>query len=123
MTKKEKVYVAFVKSGGTDVMKIATENKITRQGVYALVESVRKGLPNARKVCYLNLQQECLWETKYKPWYAMIPTKSMRNPHVQMELKLMLNEMQKDKFSTAEIARRLKKDHSTIRNTLKKKVK
>lgn len=122
MSKNIDITKDFIRSGGKDVPEIASKHNVSRQAVYQAVGRVRQGNKAKQTICEMNVKFECLWQNKYKAWFECIPLSELRtNEFVKEEFQRLIKAMKKDKFPTAEIARRVGKDHATIRHHLKTK--
>lgn len=113
------IYREYVKIGGFDVLGIAKRHNCSRQYVLMAVDKARKGSDAKFKTCQLDLRMECLWQAKYYPRHVALSNMSQSNA-VSEEQRMMYHDMKKDGFTTADISRRCKKDHATIRFHLKK---
>lgn len=118
MDRKIKIYKAYITRGDKTVEDIAKEFGVDRSLVYKFVNQIKKGNQSKIKTCTEKSRLGCLWEHKYKTIASLLP-KNRKKETVNM-LKDIINSMSKDGFGAPEIARRLKKDRTTIEHHLTK---
>ena len=91
---------------------VLREFGVSRSYLYSLISRIEKGDIAKIKKCLKNGHLNCFWLFKYQSRYLCLPKN--RKDSTITELKKIIKEMKKDKFSIAKITELIGKERSTI---------
>lgn len=101
-----------VKENNGRIGDILTDFNISRGTLYNIIRRVQVGNTNALRRCMKVGRLECLWEHKYGLRFSALPDN--RAGKTVAELQKIIWGMKKDGFPVHLIAKKLKKERSTI---------
>lgn len=100
------------KASGESMTDLTKRLGLSRSTLYLIIGRVKNGDKVKLKACFKESGLACLWEHKYRSRAEALPDD--RTAGTVKELKAIIRGMKRDKFSSAEIGRRLGKHHSTV---------
>ncbi len=114
MKKDSIIYGEYLKAKANNesILELTKRLEISRSTLYLIVGRVKNGDKVKLKACVKESGLACLWEHKYRSRSEALPDD--RTSTTVKELKAIIRGMKRDKFSSAEIGRRLGKHHTTV---------
>ena len=110
----KKIYTEFIKAKlkNESIVSLSERLKVSRQMIYYVVDKVEAGESKTVRNCIKNSVLECVWKSKYKAKYNMLP--KPKTPEYQLKVKILANEMANDVFNVSDIAKYLKIERTTL---------
>ena len=105
-------------------MDIAAKHGVSRRYVHQVVDEIthgkrpKKTLKQRVTACIEGKEKQCLWELWFSEWYEALADVKIKSEAAD-SMRLLVHTMRDHKFTTAEIARLVNRDHATIRHYLK----
>lgn len=120
MADSVKIYKAYIEAKANrtpTITDLAKSFGITRNALYMKVKEVETGKTKKIEKCTEQSRLECLWKYKYETIFKTIPRD--RKASTVERLRKMINDMAKDGFDVTLIARKIKKERSTVIHHIK----